>query len=135
MALDNRRARMWSDALDMLSRAERLHQQLFEPPASTRHSPSWQPPIDLLETPQEVLILAALPGVAPNEIEAVIDNGMLLISGRRTLPPEWRTAIIHRLELPQGRFERRIPLPPGAYNSVTRTMENGCLVVRLRKAS
>ena len=40
---------------------------------------------------------------------------MLLIAGERVLPQELRTATIHRLELPQGRFERQVPLPAGRY--------------------
>jgi len=42
--------------------------------------------------------------------------------------------VIHRMELPQGRFERRIPLPPGQYEAVRRTSVDGCLVVSLTKA-
>ena len=62
----------------------------------------------MLETEQEVLILIALPGVAPDQVETVIEDGTLVVAGRRVLPPQLRTAVIHRLELPQGRFERRI---------------------------
>jgi len=38
------------------------------------------------------------------------------------------------MELPQGRFERRIALPPGVYGEVRRFEANGCLVVTLAKA-
>jgi HSP20 family protein len=48
--------------------------------------------------------------------------------------PALRTAEIHRLELPHGRFERRIPLPAGRYESVTRGSVHGCLLVTLQKA-
>ena len=41
--------------------------------------------------------------------------------------------LAHR-ELPQGRFERRIALPPGVYGEVRRFEANGCLVVTLAKA-
>src|SRR6476620_6322636 len=107
---------MLSEASDSLARAERLRQQFFslQPTASSRE-PSWEPPIDVLETEREVLILVALPGVDPDQVEAAIEDGALTVAGRRILPPELRTAVIHRLELPQGRFERRVPLPPGRY--------------------
>ena len=98
---------MWSEALHMLAQAERLHQQAFRPQTAGRLRPSWEPPIDVLETEREVLILAALPGVDVQKVEAVIENGTLVLSGERTVPAEFRTAKIHRLELPQGRFERR----------------------------
>ncbi len=125
---------MWSDALAMLERAERMHRQFFEPAPGARQRAVWEPPVDVLETDQDVLIFTALPGVAPDAVEAAIEGGTLVISGTRTLPAELRTAIIHRLELPQGCFERRVPLPPGRYDAVKRQVANGTLIVSLRKA-
>jgi HSP20 family molecular chaperone IbpA len=121
---------MWSEACDQLARAERLHRQFFQP----RHSGAWEPPVDIIETEREVLIFVALPGVSLDKAEAVIDGADLVIAGTRVLPPELRTATIHRLELPQGRFERRVRLPTGRYRDVRRSAADGCLVVTLRKA-
>lgn len=124
---------MWSEALNMLAQADRLHRQIFRPQASAQGI-NWEPPVDMLETEDAVLILAALPGVDVQEVQAVIDNGVLVIAGMRVLPDELRTAIIHRLELPQGRFERRVDLPAGHYDSVRRAEVNGCLLISLAKA-
>jgi HSP20 family protein len=123
---------MWSEAVEMLARAERLHRQTFMPQGAAR-SPTWEPPVDVLETEHEVLVLSALPGVDPAEIHAAIENGVLVIAGQRVLPAELRTAVIHRLELPQGRFERRVGLPPGRYDAVRSSTVNGCLLIKLRK--
>jgi HSP20 family protein len=125
---------MLSEAIDSLARAERLHRQFFtlQPSAGSQES-SWEPPIDVLETDEEILILVALPGVDPDGVEAVIDGDTLIVSGRRVLPVELRNARIHRLELPQGRFERRIVLPIGRY-AVSRFAVNGCIVLRLSKS-
>ena len=123
---------MLSEAIDSLARAERLRQQFFSL-QSTAGAASWEPPIDVLETDREILILVALPGVDPDQVEAVIDNGTLVVSGRRVLPAELRNARIHRLELPQGRFERRIVLPAGRYD-VSRFAINGCVGLRLSKS-
>lgn len=124
---------MWSDALHMLAQADRLHRQMFRPQASAQGA-NWEPPVDVLETDNEVLILAALPGVDAEQVQASIENGVLVIAGVRVLPAELRTATIHRLELPQGRFERRVALPAGRYDKVRRTSVNGCLVISLTKA-
>jgi HSP20 family protein len=124
---------MWSEALQMLSQAERLHRQVFRPRASQQRSVRWEPPVDILETEDAVLIFAALPGVDPEKVQAVIQDGTLVVAGERVLPHELKTAIIHRLELPQGHFERHIPLPPGRYGAVRNLSENGCLVIRLDK--
>ena len=133
MAGNDPRDWMWSDALHMLAQADRLHRQMFRPQASAQGA-NWEPPVDMLETDDEVLILAALPGVDAQQVQATIENGVLVIAGVRVLPDELRTATIHRLELPQGRFERRIALPAGRYESVRRTSVNGCLVISLSKA-
>jgi HSP20 family protein len=125
----DRTAWMWSDAVEMLERAERLHRQLYQPGRAA----VWEPPVDVLETEKGVIVLAALPGVDPNNIDATIDAGILRIAGQRVLPPELRTSRIHRLEIPQGRFERAIQLPPGRYAVSTPTMEHGCLVIHLRR--
>lgn len=121
---------MLSEAIGSLARAERLRQQFFSLQSG---APSWEPPIDVLETDEELLILVALPGVDPDQVQAVIEDGVLVISGRRTLPAELRNAHIHRLELPQGRFERRIGLPAGRY-VISRFAVNGCIVFRLAKS-
>ncbi|MEO8320953.1 MAG: Hsp20/alpha crystallin family protein [Bradyrhizobium sp.] len=88
----------------------------------------------MIETEHKVLILMALPGVDPERVEAVIDNTELVVTGTRRLPAEFQTAIIHRLELPQGRFERRVRLPAGSYTSVQRASVYGCLFITLQKA-
>jgi HSP20 family protein len=122
---------MLSEAIESLTRAERLHKRLFTVPQSG--GPAWEP-IDVLETEREVLIFVALPGVDPDEVVAAIDGDTLIITGQRVLPPELQNALIRRLELPQGRFERRIALPAGRY-AVSRHATNGCVVLRLAKSA
>lgn len=131
----NPRDWMWSEALQMLAQAERLQRQVFRPQGAALRVPTWEPPVDVLETEHEVLILAALPGVEVDQVEAVIENGTLVIAGERILPAALKTAVIHRLELPQGRFERRIDLPAGVYGDVKRFAINGCLVITLTKTN
>src|SRR5690348_3309566 len=53
---------MWSQALQMLAQAERMHRQMFLP-VGRRSQAFWEPPVDVIETEREVLVFAALPGV------------------------------------------------------------------------
>jgi HSP20 family molecular chaperone IbpA len=135
MARDVARDWMWSEACEMLARAERMHREVFRPVTAPARQPAWEPPVDVLETEFEVLALVALPGVDPDNVQAVIEDGDLVIAGARTVPGEWRTAVIHRLELPQGRFYRRLRLPAGRYSNVRRAVAAGCLVISLQKVS
>jgi HSP20 family protein len=125
---------MWSEACEMLARAERLHRELFRPMPPGLQMPTWEPPVDVLETEREVLVLVALPGVDTERVETIIDGADLVVAGSRVLPSELLTAVIHRLELPQGRFERRIRLPAGRYEKVRRSVAHGCVLITLQKS-
>jgi HSP20 family molecular chaperone IbpA len=123
---------MWRTATEMLDRAEKLHRQFFQ--LSRGHTqPSWEPPVDVFETAREVVVLTVLPGVTAERTSITIENGVLVIRGIRTFPSDLREAAILRLELPQGRYERRVALPPGRYEGARTVLLDGCLVIRLRK--
>lgn len=124
---------MWAEACEMLDRADRLHRQFFQVVPSHQKGPSWEPPVDLYETADEIGILVALPGVEPANVQVVIEDGMLIVTGVRAVPAADRTAVIRRLEIPHGRFERRIELASGRYELRRRDLVNGCLLLALRK--
>lgn len=121
---------IWRDALSMLEQAERLHRQFYRlAPAQAR---CWEPPVDVVETEDAVMIHAALPGVPASAVVVGIEPEGVTIAGVRPFPgPE--AAWIHRLEIPYGRFERRIALPMGGLELAGRSLEDGCLVLAFRK--
>ena len=121
---------MWADALAIVARADRLHREFFRPAPA-----GWEPPVDLLETAGELILVAALPGVRVADVDLVISGGELAIVGTRRLPVMPGRTRIHRMELPHGHFERRVALPPGAYELAQRDLVDGCLTVVLRKLS
>lgn len=124
--------KMWADALAMLDRADQIQRAFFRPAV-----PGWEPPVDLLESATELTIIAAIPGVKEADLALTIEAGdgaiALAISGTRRLPAVPRPTRVLRMELPHGRFERRIPLPPGNYEVTRRDLEDGCLTIVLRK--
>jgi HSP20 family molecular chaperone IbpA len=124
---------MWAEACELLDRAELLHRQFFVPQGSKGRQPTWQPPVDLLETEGELWICVALPGVAKEHLEVLVDNGILIVTGERPMPGRAQGASIRRLEIPYGRFERRVELPPGRFDVVKRDLIDGCLTLGLRK--
>jgi HSP20 family protein len=119
---------MWSEALAMLARTDRLHRDAFRPTAS-----GWEPPVDVLETEAGLLVVVALPGVKTDDIEVVIGAGEVLVRGTRRWPTLQRPARVHRIELPHGRFERRLPLPAGTFQLSGQDLEDGCLLLTLRR--
>ncbi|HMK89821.1 MAG TPA: Hsp20/alpha crystallin family protein [Methylocystis sp.] len=124
---------MWSEACAMLARADRLQQAFFKPLPPGSRPPAWEPPIDVLETKAELLVFVALPGVSAESVEVSAIGGELAFAGVRDFPIELQSATIHRLEMPHGRFERRLRLPPGRYGLVRYEIANGCLLIAIEK--
>ena len=124
---------MWAEACDMLDKADRLHRQFYRPSRKGVPRPTWEPPVDVLETDHEFGVQVALPGVEPERIEALLDDNVLIVRGQRRLPIDSNATVIHRLEIPHGHFERRIELPPGRFELGRRDLVNGCLILTFRK--
>jgi HSP20 family protein len=124
---------MWDEACSMLERAERLQRQFFQPNPTDSRTPSWQPPVDVFETGRDIWIIAALPGVESQDLEISIADDTVIIAGVRRLPAAARGAMIHRLEIPHGRFERRIRLAATPLTLTRSELASGCLVLGLTK--
>lgn len=122
---------VWAEALELLREAGQIQRRFFQFGAS--EAPAWEPAVDLYETGDGLTLEVALPGVAPNAIAISLEPGMVAVRGERAFPLEQGRAVIYRLEIPYGRFERRVPLPPGQYQLTDRRLENGCLTLALRR--
>jgi len=126
---------MWTQALDMLDEVDRLQRQFFAPTQSASGVPSWQPPVDIIETEREYWILIALPGVVPERVNARIEGNSLVIEGERPMPAKSFPGAIRRLEIPYGRFQRNIAIAPGRFEVCEQKFDNGCLIIGLRRLS
>ena len=124
---------MWGEALAVLERADRLHRQFFRLGATRHASPTWEPPVDIFETERQLIVVVALPGVALDQLAIEIEAAAIVVRGQRRLPGHACSARIHRLELPYGRFERRIELPPQQLRLGEQRLDNGCLTLALTK--
>ena len=123
-------ALMWADALKAVERADRLRRQFFH-----HATPHWEAPIDVFETEEMLIILIALPGVELERVTVTLNAGTLVVRGERPLPRELQHARILRMEIPYGRFERRIDLPPVPLEISGRHLANGCLLLNLQKGA
>jgi HSP20 family molecular chaperone IbpA len=123
---------MLAQALMLIEESDRLRRQSFHLGKAKARGPSWEPPVDMFESPGAITILMALPGVSPSEVEVVVDEGGLFVVGERQLPVA-ENAVIRRLEIPYGRFERHIDLPSGHFEISERVLANGSLRLTLKK--
>jgi HSP20 family molecular chaperone IbpA len=124
---------MWTEAVQMLQEADRLHRQFFQVGARQLSCPAWEPPLDVFETRDGLVLQFALPGVRSEHLQVGIEGTVLTVRGERPHPREMRDAEIRRLEIPYGRFERRVMLPAGRYQLVRNELADGCLVIALNR--
>jgi len=126
---------MWGEALSMIERAERLQRQFFRHAAAP--AVTWEPPVDIVESADGVRVQVALPGVPAQAITLTLDPAGLHISALRAFPCRDDTMKVHRLEIPYGRFERRIGLPLGdpyaALELAEKQLADGVLTLVFRK--
>ena len=125
------RSWVWAEALELLRGAEKLERRFFQLGAAK--APGWEPPVDLYGTGDGLTLSVALPGVTAGELEVLVESGAVVVRGERAFPVEYQRAVIYRLEIPYGRFERRIALPAGQYQLIDRRLEDGCLTLGLRR--
>jgi HSP20 family molecular chaperone IbpA len=121
---------MWGEALSMLDRADRLHRQFF----TQRHA-AWEPPVDVVETEDAVYVQVALPGVAADAITLAADGRGLVVSALRGFAGAdcGHGARIHRVEIPYGRFERRLPLDLEGLELAGRSLADGVLTLTFQR--
>ena len=111
----------------MLDRAERLQRQFFGHAAA-----SWQPPVDITETADELHVQVALPGVPADAITVALDPLGLTVSASRPFQCAADTLNVHRIEIPYGRFERQIGLP-ASLELARQSLADGVLTLVFKK--
>lgn len=124
---------MWVEACEVLDRAERLQRQFLRYQGRGVDGATWEPPVDIQETADGLILLFALPGVVADEISLRLEPTELIVSAMRPLKLSSPDAVIRRLEIPHGRFFRRIPLAGVPLKLTASRYENGCLEVRLTR--
>ena len=95
----------------------------------------WAPLVDIVEHDKEYLIKAELPEVKNDDIKVTVQDGVLTITGERTLEKEEKGRKYHRVERAYGRFARSFTLPEDADgNMVAAEFKDGVLKVHLPKS-
>jgi HSP20 family protein len=103
-----------------------------------QHMPVWTPALDMYETEDAIVVLLDLAGVDAQQTEVQAEPQMLTVRGFRLerhgpyVRNEQRSD--HALEIPYGRFERTLRLPPGIDTESARaSYHDGLLEITLPK--
>jgi HSP20 family protein len=95
----------------------------------------WEPPVDVYETDDELVVLCELPGVDRDRVELLTEGQTLTIRGERRRTAAGTERRYHRMEVCFGVFERVIDLPAEVDAASARAAyREGFLRVAFRKA-
>jgi HSP20 family protein len=94
----------------------------------------WIPAMDLVETENDFVLKADLPGLNEDDVKIEVEDNVLTISGERKSEREERKDGYYRVERASGSFRRLLTLPEGVDpESVQANFERGVLEVRIPK--
>jgi len=103
-------------------------------PSSEGGYADWSPAVDIQEDDKSIKFLVELPGMKKEDVKVELDDGVLTISGERTLSEEVKKENMRHVERYYGKFVRAFRLPEVAdLDSAKATMENGVLAVTVDK--
>lgn len=134
---------IWHRASDLLRQAERIQRNFLQIAAgddyrvSHGRTPSWKPPVNVVETDESLWVISALAGVTVDQVNVRIEGREVVIAGERPLPKCCNDGELKIWEIPLGRFERRLTLV-GTDNPLLVgeiSFQDGLLIIQLRKHS
>ena len=69
------------------------------------------PAVDIRETPEQLMIVAELPGLDKKDVNMTLENQVLTLAGERNFEKETKDETCHRIERSYGSFTRSFTLP------------------------
>ncbi len=122
------------------SEMNRLFNTFFDTPATGTGTTGngghrrWLPAMDLLETENDFVLRADLPGLSEQDVNIELEDNVLTVSGERKAEHEERKEGYYRVERASGSFSRSLTLPEGINpDAVKATFDRGVLEVRIPK--
>jgi HSP20 family protein len=94
----------------------------------------WSPNVDILETENELVVRADLPGIDMKNLDLRLEDGTLTLKGERKFEEENKGKGYHRIERGYGVFARSFSLPESVDpEKVKANYKDGVLTVTLPK--
>jgi HSP20 family protein len=95
---------------------------------------TWEPPVDIYETDDALVLQVELPGVAKDAVNVELHEHTLRLSGERTREPSAKGGQYQREEGRYGAFQRAFRLPTIVDQAkIQATYKDGVLALRLPK--
>jgi len=128
--------RFSDDFSHLSSKFEKTIDDMFRSmsPGFTLAERTWRPPMDINESPEEIIIVAEIAGVDKDDLEVEISNKAVRIQGNRYAKHCSANSTYRLAEIQYGNFERTIFLPaPIDPEVISAAYSNGFLEIRLAK--
>ena len=94
----------------------------------------WVPAMDLVETADDFVLRADLPGLTQDDVKIELEDSTLTVSGERKSEQVDKQAGYYRVERAFGSFSRSLTLPKGVdADAVTASFDNGVLEIHIPK--
>lgn len=101
---------------------------------SVAEETQWDPPMDVWETSDVWVLKADLPGVRDEDVSVQVSDGVLTVSGVRSIADYPLHSDIHASERPRGAFDRSFALPQDARDDcIQAQLEAGVLTVAVQR--
>jgi HSP20 family protein len=107
--------------------------QTIPVPAPSPQSTLYTPRVDIVETSDELIICADVPGVKPDDMEVRFENGELILHGRCAAPAERRNWLV--AEYGSGDYYRAFSIGQEIdADRIAAELRQGVLMVHLPKS-
>jgi HSP20 family protein len=96
-------------------------------------SAAWNPPVDVVEQKDRILVKVEAPGVDEKDLRVTFEDGLLTISGERQFERK-DDSNYHRIERAYGSFSRSLRLPRSVdAMQIAANYRNGVLEIEIPK--
>jgi len=125
----------FNEMVSLRDAVSRLLEDSFIRPAAWPlpfEGPAWSMPVDVIETKDNIIVKAAVPGVKPDEIDLSVTGDTLTIKGETKVEEKFEEGSYLRKERRFGAFQRTLTLPTNVVADKARAeFENGVLTLTL----
>lgn len=126
------------DPMSELRRMDNMMNRLWRiysgPRAAEGAAEGWAVPIDVLPDGDNIIVVASMPGIDPENISVTVEDGVLTIKGATSAEAEQKDERYYLRERRTGEFHRSVRLPESVdIDKAESTYQNGVLSISFPK--